>query len=59
MSDVKRKIPHYISDFQDFFTPASFAQCLATTMFLFFAGFTKIVSFGGIMEQMLGKQMVS
>ncbi|MCP3662617.1 MAG: hypothetical protein GY696_09010, partial [Gammaproteobacteria bacterium] len=53
--DVKRKIPWYLSDFKDAFN----VQCLATFFFMFFALLAPIVTFGGLLEEATGGNMVS
>lgn len=58
IADVKRKAKWYWSDFRDAFRSDTFAQCLAATFFLFFANITKIITFGGVMEAFLDKNMV-
>jgi len=45
--DVKHRYSSYLSDFKD----ALHIQCLASTIFLFFACITPIVTFGGLMGQ--------
>jgi anion exchange protein len=45
--DVKHRYRHYLSDFKD----GLHIQCLASTIFLFFACITPIVTFGGLMGQ--------
>ena len=43
--DLKRRLPHYLSDFTDGFD----RKCLASVLFLFFACLAPAVTFGGIM----------
>jgi len=43
LQDIKRKVPHYLSDVTDAFN----SQCLATFFFMYFALLAPIVTFGG------------
>lgn len=45
IDDIKRKAPFYLSDFKD----ALQMQCLASTIFMYFACLTPIVTFGGLL----------
>ena len=45
INDIKRKAPHYLSDFTDGFS----MQCIATYFFIYFACLTPIVTFGGLL----------
>ena len=45
IADVKRKLPFYVSDWTDAFN----MQCIASTMFLYFAVITPIITFGGLL----------
>lgn len=45
VADVKRKLPFYWSDWKDGFN----IQSVATTMFLYFAVITPIITFGGLL----------
>jgi len=45
--DIKRRYPLYLSDIKDGLN----VQCFASTIFLFFACITPIVTFGGLMGQ--------
>lgn len=58
IEDVKRKWKWYWSDYRDFFRADSFLQCLGATMFLFLANITKTITFAGLMEQLLDRNMV-
>ncbi|WKX89663.1 hypothetical protein Q1695_008928 [Nippostrongylus brasiliensis] len=53
--DIKRKAPHYISDFTD----ALNLQCLATTCFMYFALLAPIVTFGGLLEEATHQRMAA
>jgi hypothetical protein len=55
IADLKRRAPHYVSDFTDAFNP----QCLATFFFMYFALLAPIVTFGGLLEESTGQRMVS
>lgn len=46
--DVKRRYPHYLSDFRDALDP----QCLAAVIFIYFAALSPAITFGGL----LGKE---
>lgn len=46
--DVRRRYPHYLSDFRDALDP----QCLAAVIFIYFAALSPAITFGGL----LGKQ---
>lgn len=45
ISDVRRRLPHYLSDLRD----GLHTKCLGSTLFLFFACLAPTVTFGGIM----------
>jgi mannitol/fructose-specific phosphotransferase system IIA component (Ntr-type) len=45
IGDLRRRLPHYASDFRDGFHP----KVLASTLFLFFACLAPAVTFGGIL----------
>lgn len=46
--DVRRRYPHYLSDFRDALDP----QCLAAVIFIYFAALSPAITFGGL----LGKE---
>ncbi|CAL8108823.1 unnamed protein product [Calicophoron daubneyi] len=48
--DIKRRAPHYLSDFTDALHP----QCIASFIFLYFACLTPIITFGGLLSQATG-----
>ena len=48
IQDVRRRLPHYASDFRDGFHSKS----VASTLFLFFACLAPAVTFGGIMAEL-------
>nr|CAH8866900.1 unnamed protein product [Trichobilharzia regenti] len=50
IQDIKRRAPHYISDFTD----AIHVQCCASFIFLYFACLTPIITFGGLLAQATG-----
>lgn len=45
VSDVKHRLPWYLSDFKD----ALNGQCLATAIFIYFAALSGAVTFGGLL----------
>lgn len=45
IGDIRRRLPHYASDFRD----GLHAKCLASTLFLFFACLAPAVTFGGVL----------
>ena len=47
INDIKRKKPHYISDFLQGFHP----QCISSFLFLYFACLAPIVAFGGLLGE--------
>ena len=55
LADIKRKKPFYISDFKD----ALHVQSLASFLFLYFACLTPIITFGGLLADATGKDLVS
>ena len=54
IQDIKRKVPFYLSDFKD----ALHVQCLASTIFMYFACLTPIVTFGGLLGTATDNYMV-
>jgi len=54
-NDIRNRFRYYGSDIIDGFHP----QCLASTIFLFFACIAPIVTFGGLMGQKTDNYMVS
>jgi len=59
VDDIKRRMPHYASDFTDAFVSwRAFSQIMAATIFLFFANLTNVIAFGGLMGTMLNQNMV-
>lgn len=50
IEDVRRRLPHYASDFRDGLHP----KTLAATLFLFFACVAPAVAFGGLMAPLTG-----
>uniref|UniRef100_A0A915Q5V1 Anion exchange protein n=1 Tax=Setaria digitata TaxID=48799 RepID=A0A915Q5V1_9BILA len=57
-NDIKRKAPHFVSDFSDFFR-GRWSQSFAAFIFLFFANITSIITFGAVMERALHHQMAA
>ncbi|CEF68357.1 Na[+]-driven anion exchanger 1 [Strongyloides ratti] len=55
VADIKRKLPHYISDFTDAFN----LQCMATICFMYFALLAPIVTFGGLLEEATHQRMAA
>ncbi|MEO0814538.1 MAG: PTS sugar transporter subunit IIA, partial [Myxococcota bacterium] len=53
LDDLKRRAPHYLSDFKDGLHP----KALAATIFLFFACIAPTVAFGGLMTTLTGGQI--
>ncbi|MCH2115560.1 MAG: PTS sugar transporter subunit IIA [Pirellulales bacterium] len=49
-ADLRRRLPHYVSDFRD----GLHTKSLASTLFLFFACLAPAVTFGGIMAELTG-----
>jgi mannitol/fructose-specific phosphotransferase system IIA component (Ntr-type) len=48
LDDIRRRLPHYTSDFRDGLHP----KCIASTLFLFFACMAPAVTFGGILADL-------
>lgn len=55
LNDLRRRLPHYVSDFRDGLHP----KCLSSTLFLFFACLAPAVTFGGLMAEYTGNQIGS
>ncbi|CAB3408242.1 unnamed protein product [Caenorhabditis bovis] len=53
--DIKRKAPHYVSDFTDAFN----IQCLASICFMYFGLLAPIVTFGGLLEEATHQRMAA
>lgn len=53
INDIKRRLPHYASDFKD----GLHLKCLASVLFLFFACLAPSVTFGGLMSYETGGQI--
>lgn len=45
INDIKRRYPHYLSDFKD----ALNGQCIAAVVFIFFAALSPAITFGGLL----------
>ncbi|KRZ07231.1 Electrogenic sodium bicarbonate cotransporter 1 [Trichinella zimbabwensis] len=56
IEDVKEKAPWFISDFTDAFK-GRVTQTIAAAIFLFFANISKIITFGGVMDHVLEKEI--
>uniref|UniRef100_A0A5S6R108 Anion exchange protein n=1 Tax=Trichuris muris TaxID=70415 RepID=A0A5S6R108_TRIMR len=58
IEDIRRRWPHYISDFKDaFISWRAFSQCFAASIFLFFVNLTNLIAFGSMMGSMLDEKM--
>lgn len=55
ISDIKRKVPWYWSDYKD----GLHIQCLAAFIYVFLGTFTPNVTFGGLLGQATDQYMVS
>lgn len=55
INDIKRKAPWYWSDFRD----ALSMQCVASWIFLYFACLSPIITFGGLLAEVTGKNMAA
>lgn len=55
INDIKRKYPWYLSDFKD----ALALQSVASLFFLYFACLTPIITFGGLLGEATGNNIVS
>ena len=49
--DVRRRYPHYLSDFRDALDP----QCLAAVIFIYFAALSPAITFGGLLGEGEGR----
>ena len=47
IDDIKRKSPHYLSDFKD----GLHSQCISSFLFLYFACLAPIIAFGGLLGE--------
>lgn len=47
LRDMKRRYPHYVSDFTD----ALNGQCLAAAIFMYFAALSSAITFGGLLAE--------
>ncbi|KFD46989.1 hypothetical protein M513_12119 [Trichuris suis] len=56
IDDLKTKAPWYVSDFTDGLR-GRLTQTIAAAIFLFFANISKIITFGGVMDHVLKKQI--
>ncbi|XP_046676842.1 band 3 anion transport protein isoform X2 [Homalodisca vitripennis] len=50
LNDIKRRFPHYISDFLDGIN----GQCVAAAIFIYFAALSAAITFGGLMADKTG-----
>lgn len=55
VADIKRRYRYYGSDYVDGLSP----QSIGTILFLFFANFTPIIAFGGLLGDITGGQMAA
>lgn len=53
--DIKRKIPHYLSDYTD----AISLQCVASFLFLYCACMSPVITFGGLLGEATEGRIVS
>ena len=53
IGDLKRRLPHFVSDFTD----GLHSKSISSTLFLFFACLAPAVTFGGIMAEKTGNQI--
>ena len=53
-NDIKRKIPHYVSDITDCLN----IQCFATTLYLYLVSLCSLVAFGALLSKYTGNEMV-
>ena len=53
IQDIKRRIPHYASDFKDGFS----SKVAGTTIFMFFAALANAIAFGALTGTMTGNQI--
>jgi hypothetical protein len=58
VKDVRRKLPHYKSDFTDAFRLTNLPQVMATALFMFIVQLTNLVTYGLIMRNDLNDEMV-
>lgn len=54
-NDLRRKVPWYWSDFKDAFA----LQSIASVFFLYFACLAPIITFGGLLGEATGQNIVS
>lgn len=53
--DIKRKLPHYLSDYSD----ACSLQCVASFLFLYCACMSPVITFGGLLGEATEGRIVS
>lgn len=53
--DIKRKLPHYLSDYTD----ACSLQCVASFLFLYCACMSPVITFGGLLGEATEGRIVS
>ncbi|XP_041987043.1 anion exchange protein 3 isoform X2 [Aricia agestis] len=51
--DMKRRYPHYVSDFRD----ALNGQCAAATIFMYFAALSSAITFGGLLAEKTNREI--
>ena len=57
MADIKRRAPHYVSDWTDAFLPANRGRCLSSVAFLFFACLAPAIAFGALFAEYTGNEL--
>ena len=57
MADIKRRAPHYVSDWTDAFLPANRGRCLSSVAFLFFACLAPAIAFGALFAEYTNDQL--
>lgn len=57
IADVKRRAPHYVSDWTDAFLPANRGRCLSSVAFLFFACLAPAIAFGALFAEYTGNEL--
>lgn len=54
-NDLKRKMPHYLSDFTGIFD----SQVISSTLFMYFACLTALITFGGLLAKGTGDNLAA
>ncbi|XP_022104609.1 sodium bicarbonate cotransporter 3-like isoform X2 [Acanthaster planci] len=55
VADVRRRLPHYLSDYKD----SLHLQCLASIFFMYFACITPVITFGGLLGEATNNLMAT